>query len=73
MCFSPEPLSAMSIVSVLVVSVFVLTHHPNQFAVKAYITSVRFDSNSPALETTSPHIGKPTAVNRGLLDVLHIR
>ena len=49
---------------------FVATHHTNQVAVKTDVTPVGFDSNLPALEATSPHIGKPTAVNRAFLNDL---
>lgn len=72
MCFLPKPLGAVSIASAWIVSIFVATHHTNLIAVKTNITSVRLDDNLPALEATSPYIGKPTAVNRPLLNVLQL-
>ena len=49
MCLLPEPLCRVSIVSVYVVSAFVVTHHANLIAIKADVTPIGFDGHLSAL------------------------
>ena len=54
------------------ISVFVGTHHANQFATEVDVASVGLDGDLPAIEPTLPHICKATTPHNLFSDLLQI-